>query len=229
MGDAAAPIRVRTEPAAKRLLTVDVTITPGAKKQPGASVATRISDAAQLAMVQAAVLQMRPPGVLAQWAVAGLCKKAFYSSELGQENHAHFQGWHQLETKHPQTEVPAVLLAAARDASGKKKMALEQKVRNEREKKALDDLRKCAARVRTGWPAAPGSCVCSHRRLLRKDVVEAFIDLEKCSYSTMLNIVKEGDEEKTKGYPGKEEGQVHLRTAVYGIGDEELRRRAMCV
>ena len=43
------------------------------------------------------------------------------------------------------------------------------------------------------------------------------------SYSCTINIVKEGDEEITKGYPGKEEGQIHLKTAVIGIGDEELR------
>jgi hypothetical protein len=54
-------------------------------------------------------------------------------------------------------------------------------------------------------------------------VVVAFIDQEQCSYTCMINIIKEGDEEKTMGYPGKEEGQIHLRSAVIGIGDADLR------
>lgn len=152
-------------------------------------------------MVQAAILQMKPPGVLTRWLNEGKCTKAHYSSEMGESNHAHFQGWHQWETEQPQSEVPDALLELARTTMGSKKKDQEQKVRNTREKKAISELRQ--------W--------------LRADVVVAFIDQEQCSYTCMINIIKEGDEEKTMGYPGKEEGQIHLRSAVIGIGDADLR------
>lgn len=129
----------------KRRMTASVTIMPEAKKREGATQATRISDPAQLAMVQAGVIQMKPPGLLTRWMADAKCTKAFYSSELSSGNHAHFQGWHQWATEQQQSEVPGELLEAVRNASGRKKTDLEQKVRNMREKGAVAELRKCAA------------------------------------------------------------------------------------
>ena len=50
-----------------------------------------------------------------------------------------------------------------------------------------------------------------------------YLDQDLCTYSCTINIVKDGDEEKTMGYPGKEDGQIHLKMATIGIGDDELR------
>jgi hypothetical protein len=131
--------------ATKRRMTASVTITPAAKTRDGETGPRRISDPAQLAMVQAAILQMKPPGVLTRWLNEGKCTKAHYSSEMGESNHAHFQGWHQWETEQPQSEVPDALLELARTTMGSKKKDQEQKVRNTREKKAISELRQCAA------------------------------------------------------------------------------------
>ena len=210
-----------TGTVAKRRKVASVTIMPESKR------GSRMSDPAQLAMVQAGIIQMKPPGLLTRWQALKRCTRGHYASELSSKNHAHFQGWHEWDTEQPQSEVPEQLLEAVRNASGKRKTELEQKIRNTLETGAVSELRKCAA-------AAPLPRVQEHlahyqraracwRRWLRTDVIEKYLDLEACTYSCTINIVKEGDEVKTMGYPGKEEGQIHLKTAVIGISDEELR------
>ena len=129
----------------QRLMTTSVTIMPEAKTRANETVASRIPDPAALVMVQAGILQMKPPGLLTRWKAEKKVTKAIYASELSMKNHAHWQGWHQWFTEQPQSEVPEQLLEAVRNASGKRKTELEQKVRNTREKRAVDELRKCAA------------------------------------------------------------------------------------
>ena len=199
---------------------------PEAKKRTGEHAASRITEAAQLAMVQAGVIAMEPPGTLQRWKNEGKVTRAHYASELAGSNRAHWQAWHEWDTEQPQSAVPAGTLRELQTASGSKKTKIEQKVRNQREALAVAELRKCAP----AWDAGCRLCVCAsparvhlRRRWVREDVVAVSINLELCSYSCTINIVKEGDEVKTMGYPGKEQGQSHLRTATIGISEQELR------
>ena len=110
-----------TGTVAKRRKVASVTIMPEAKTRAGETMATRIPDPAALVMVQAGILQMKPPGLLTRWKAQKKVTKAIYASELSSKNHAHWQGWHQWLTEQPQSEVPEQLLEAVRNASGKRK------------------------------------------------------------------------------------------------------------
>lgn len=184
-----------------RRLCFSVTVTPTAK---GGS---RMSDTAQLAMVRAGVQAMgRPDGTLARWLQEKLIVEAFYSCEMGADQHAHFQGYHLSDTTHEQVPDDDTsmqkALAAAKAATGVKRKDAETKVRNTREKRAIDDL----------------------RLLLRRDIVETFFELERCSYTTKINVVKDEDVESFKGYPGKEQGQAHYVGVHIGIDEAALKR-----
>ena len=168
-----------------------------------------------------------PEGLLSKWHDDGLVDQAHYASEMGEDNHAHFQCWEIGWTEREQSIVPDDLSKQAREATGKKKKDLEQKIRNKREEKYVADVREYAHAALEHPPLHHRHpCPRPIHRRIRVDIAEPLIKEAsggKCGYQTKITIVKEGDEEQTMGYPGKEQGQAHHRAAVLNIAADALR------